>query len=67
VAATRKITVEVPEDLIERALRSSGEGLTATVRQGLALVAAGKAYEGLKELRGKVRLRLDLEALREDR
>ena len=67
MAATRKITVEVPEDLIERALRSSGEGLTATVRQGLALVAAGKAYEGLKELRGKVRLRLDLEALREDR
>jgi hypothetical protein len=67
VATTRKITVEVPEELIERALRSSGEGVTATIRRGLELVAAGRAYEDLKALRGKVRLRLDLDRLREDR
>jgi hypothetical protein len=67
VATTRKITVEIEEDLIDRALRSSGEGVTATVRQGLELVAAGRAYESLKALRGKVRLSLDLERLREDR
>jgi hypothetical protein len=67
MATTRKITVEVPEDLIERALRSSGEGVTATIRRGLELVAAGRAYDDLKALRGKVRLRLDLERLREDR
>jgi hypothetical protein len=67
VAGARKITVEVPEDLIERALRASGEGVTATVRRGLELVAAGRAYEDLRALRGKVRLRLDLERLREDR
>ena len=67
VATTRKITVEIEEDLVDRALRSSGEGVTATVRQGLELVAAGRAYEDLKALRGKVRLSLDLERLREDR
>jgi len=67
MATTRKITVEVEEDLVDRALRSSGEGVTATVRQGLELVAAGRAYEDLKALRGKVRLSLDLERLREDR
>jgi hypothetical protein len=67
MATTRKITVEVPEDLIERALRASGEGVTATIRRGLELVAAGRAYEDLKALRGKVRLSLDLERLREDR
>jgi len=67
VATTRKITVEIEEDLVDRALRSSGEGVTATVRQGLELVAAGRAYESLKALRGKVRLSLDLERLREDR
>jgi len=67
MATTRKITVEVPEDLIEQALQASGEGVTATIRRGLALVAAGRAYEDLKALRGKVRLRLDLERLREDR
>jgi hypothetical protein len=63
----RKITVEVPEDLLERALESSGEGITRTVRRGLTLVAAGRAYEELRRLRGKVRLGIDLEALREER
>ncbi len=67
MATTRKITVEVPEDLIERALQASGEGVTATIRRGLELGAAGRAYEDLKALRGKVRLSLDLERLREDR
>jgi hypothetical protein len=61
----RKITVEIAEDLIERALRASGEGVTATVRQGLEMVAAGRAYD--RALRGKVKLSLDLEHLREDR
>jgi len=67
MATTRKVTVEVPEDLIARALQASGEGVTATIRRGLELVAAGRAYEDLKALRGKVRLGLDLERLREDR
>jgi len=63
----RKITVEISADLIERALRATGEGVTATVRQGLEMVAAGRAYDDIKALRGKVRLSLDLERLREDR
>jgi len=63
----RKITVEIPEDLLDRALESSGEGITRTVRRGLTLVAAGRAYEELRQLRGKVKLGIDLEALREDR
>ncbi len=62
----RKVTVHVPEDLLRRALDSSGKGLTATVRQGLELVAAGRAYEQLRHLRGKVRFSIDLKALRED-
>ena len=63
----RKITVEVPEDLLDRALESSGEGITRTVRRGLDLVAAGRAYDELRRLRGKMKLGIDLEALREDR
>jgi len=66
VPPTRKITVEVPEELLERAVESSGEGITATVRRGLELVAAGQAYEALRSLRGKVRLSIDLASLRED-
>lgn len=67
MSETRKITVEVPEALLERAMAASGEGVTQTVRRGLGLVAAGRAYDELRRLRGKVRLGIDLEALREDR
>jgi hypothetical protein len=67
MAETRKITVEIPEELLERALEASSEGITQTVRRGLELIAASPAYEELRRLRGKVRLGLDLRALREDR
>jgi len=63
----RKITVEVPEELLESALTSTNEGITQTVRRGLELVAAGRAYEELRRLRGKLRLGVELERLREDR
>lgn len=62
-----KITVEVPADLLDRAQAATEAGITETVRRGLALVAAGRAYDQLRQLRGKVRFGLDLEALREDR
>ena len=62
----RKVTVHIPEDLLRRALDSSGKGLTTTVRQGLELVAAGRAYQQLRHLRGKVRFSIDLKALCED-
>jgi hypothetical protein len=64
--AQRKITIHIPEDLLRKALESSGQGLTATVRQGLELVAAGKAYRQMRQLRGKVRFSIDLRELRED-
>jgi hypothetical protein len=67
VKAARKITVHIPEDLLARAQKSTGEGVTETVRRGLQLVAAGAAYRRLRELRGKVRIAVDVERLREDR
>ena len=50
----RKITVEVPLDLLEKAQRASSSGITQTVRTGLQLVAASHAYARLRQLRGKV-------------
>lgn len=67
MSAARKVTVKPPADLLDRAQRSSGQNLTATIYQGLMLVAAGRAYEGLRRLRGKVRFSIDLARLREDR
>lgn len=63
----RKITVHIPEDLLERAQQSSGQGITETVRQGLRLVAAGDTFRRVAKLRGTVRFSVDLARLREDR
>ena len=67
MGAARKVTVLLPVDLVERARRSSGKNLTATICDGLRLVAAGSAYDGLRRLRGRVRFSVDLQRLREDR
>lgn len=65
--ATRKITIEIPEELLERAQEATGSGVTQTVRTGLQLVAASRAYAQLRELRGKVHFSLTLAELKSDR
>jgi hypothetical protein len=67
VESTRKVTVELSRDLLRRAQRTTGAGISATIRRGLELVAAGRAYEELRQLTGKVQLSIDVEKLREDR
>ena len=64
---TKKITVHVQEDLLKKAQKSTGQGITETIRRGLQLVAASESYEALRRLRGKVRFSIDVERLREDR
>ena len=64
---TRKITVEVPPELLDRAQRASGSGVTQTVRAGLQLVAASEAYARLRQLRGKVRFSRTFADLKADR
>ena len=63
----RKITVMLPEELLARALKASGEGITPTLRKGLELVAAKEAYRYLLKRKGKFDLGLDLDELRKDR
>jgi hypothetical protein len=65
--AARKITLEVPRELLEKAQSASGAGITQTVRAGLQLVAASKAYARLRGLRGKVRFSRTLAQLKADR
>lgn len=65
--AAKKVTVEIPKDLLRRAQKSTGQGVTATIRQGLELVAASRAYEGLRRLRGRVTFSVDWKELRKDR
>jgi hypothetical protein len=67
MATARKITVEVPRELLEKAQRASGNGITQTVRTGLELVAASRTYARLRQLRGKVRFTRSLAELKADR
>lgn len=63
----KKITLNVPTDLLEQALKVGGENLTQTVRRGLELIAAKEAYKGLRQNKGKVKFSLSLEELKYDR
>lgn len=67
MAKARKITVQLPEDLLERAQKASGKGVTQTIRAGLQLVAASVAYRQLCRLRGRYRFSLALRELKDDR
>jgi hypothetical protein len=67
MGTARKITVEVPPELLEKAQLATGSGITQTVRTGLQLVAASQAYARLRQLRGKVRFSRTLVDLKADR
>jgi hypothetical protein len=67
MSAQKKVTAMLPEDLLKRALKASGTGLTPTLRRGLELVAAKDTYQRLVKLKGKFDLKIELDELREDR
>jgi hypothetical protein len=67
MAKLRKITVKVPAELLEKAQEASGQGISQTVRAGLQLVAASRAYARLRQFRGKVRFSRSFAELKSDR
>jgi hypothetical protein len=67
MGTVRKITVELPADLLLKAQRASGAGITETIRTGLQLVAASETYAKLRQLKGKIRFSRSLTDLKADR
>ncbi|HMI95920.1 MAG TPA: hypothetical protein VK479_05360 [Micropepsaceae bacterium] len=63
----RKITVEVPDEVLESAQAFTGEGVTETVRAALRKLASMQAQRELLTLRGTFKFSIDLDELREDR
>ena len=63
----RRITANLPEQLLEQAMEVTGKGITETLVEGLRLVHRARAYEKAMALRGKVDLSIDLDASRERR
>jgi hypothetical protein len=62
----RKITVEIPAELLAAAQAESGAGVTETVRQGLAVLKHRQAFRQMQALRGKVKFSRSYEEMRED-
>lgn len=63
----RKVTVRLPSKLVEASLRASGKGLTETIREALVAQNHAWACRRLLEMRGKLDLRVDWQALREEK
>jgi hypothetical protein len=63
----RRITANLPEQLLEDAMEVTGKGITETLVEGLRLVRRARAYEKAMALRGKVNLSIDLDVSRERR
>lgn len=67
MSTVRKVTVSIPRELLTKAQKASGTGITQTVRMGLQLVAASRTYASLRQFRGKVSLSQTLVNLKADR
>jgi len=61
----KRITANLPEDLLSDAMKVTRKGITGTLVEGLMLVRRARGYEKAMALRGKVELDIDLEASRE--
>lgn len=61
----KRITANLPEDLLADAMKITRRGITDTLVEGLRLVRRARGYEKALALRGKVHLDIDLEASRE--
>jgi hypothetical protein len=61
MSTVRKITVEVPRELLEKAQQASQAGVTQTV------LAASEACQHLLQMRGNVRFSKKLAELKADR
>jgi hypothetical protein len=64
-ARAKRITANLPEDLLQEAMKVTRKGITDTLVEGLRLVRRTRGYQKAMALRGKVRLDLNLEASRE--
>jgi len=65
MGGTRRITANLPAELLDQAMQTTGRGITETLIQGLERVRRADAYRKAMRLKGKLRLRVDMAASRE--
>jgi hypothetical protein len=62
---SKRVTMNLPADLLDDAMSATGGGITETVVEGLEQIRRRRAWERAKTLRGKLTLEIDLESSRE--
>ena len=62
---TKRITANLPDDLLREAMKVTGKGITETIIEGLRRVRQARAYAKAQALRGAISLQIDLEESRE--
>lgn len=67
IMTTRRITANLPENLLEEAMETTGKGITATITEGLELVRRTRAHRKAMDLKGRLDLGIDLDESRERR
>ena len=63
----RRITANLPKELLDDAMKVTKKGITETLVEGLEQLRRRTAYETAMALRGKIKLDIDLEESRERR
>ena len=66
-APTKKVTIELPEGDLARAMDYSGQGVTETLRTALRQYVSREAQRWLLNYRGKVKFTLTLDEMKYDR
>jgi hypothetical protein len=67
IMTVRRITANLPGDLLDEAMEVTGKGITETIIDGLEQVKRRRALPRALALRGKLRLDIDLDRSRERR
>jgi hypothetical protein len=60
----KKVTVNLPEDMLANAQRLTGKGITSTLIEGLESLEKRALRSALRRMKGKVAFELDLERTR---
>ncbi len=60
----KKVTVNLPTDVLERAQKITGRGITPIIIEGLRELERRAQRSALRQLRGRVRFELDLDQTR---
>ena len=61
----KRITANLPTELLEQASKITGKGITETLTEGLMMIRRSQAFAKAEALRGKIHLDIDIDESRE--